>query len=287
MASAIELFDKLVRQNPYLPKLPRLRSALRSPYHRLIGVAKNGMAMTVGKAFAIRVPAKYVSREMETYEIESCVAMRDWLLAHPGGYFVDIGCAFGYMSAGALFTDPTASIIAIDSDIKNIAIAKRLCSLAPSADQRLKFIRALISSDDNATMTMDSLGKDTNDAIKEVAATTEDTNWTNENVINLDSTSTEIPRVSLDSIFCAELTASGRPCLIKCDVEGGEMIVLRGLAKIMELTKPTMMISVHPDYLKYFGASVDEVEKFLSEHRYAYRILAIDHEQHWLCTPLG
>jgi FkbM family methyltransferase len=284
MVSSVELFDKLLRRNPYLPKLSWLRDLLRAPYHRIIS-RQDSMDMIVGKAFAIKVPPKYVAREMETYEVESCVAMHAWMRANPGGYFVDIGCAFGYMSAGALFTDFSAVVIAIDSDIKNMGVARRLCSLAPAVDQRLKLIRALIGSDNGASMTMSEILKDTAIALDDPGVTG-DPHWTSDHVINLDAKIPDIPRVSLDRILCDELVESAKPCLIKCDVEGGEMIVLNGMRQILDLARPTLMLSVHPPFLPNFGTSAEEIAIFLKLHRYHHKIIAVDHEEHWLCTPL-
>jgi FkbM family methyltransferase len=288
MAGSVELFDKALRQNPYLPKLPWLRNVLRTPYHWIIGRAKDGLPMTVGRVFSIRVPAKYVTREMEDYEVESCVAMNNWLKTNPGGYFVDIGCAFGFMSAGALFADSTVTVIAVDSDIKNIGVVRRLCSLAPKAGARLKLVRALIGSEDGAkSMTMSELLKDTSDALDDPSVTG-DPHWTPDHIINLDSdTAGGIPRVSLDRIFADELAASGKACLIKCDVEGGEFIVLKGLKNILDFARPTLMLSVHSQFLPKFGTSVEQIREFLGTCGYRFEVLAIDHEEHWLCTPVS
>jgi FkbM family methyltransferase len=283
MAGSVEIFDKLLRRNPYLPKLPWLRNALRTPYHWIIS-REDAMTMIVGKAFAIKVPPKYVSPEMENYEVESCVAMHKWLRANPGSYFVDIGCAFGFMSAGALFTDPSAVVIAIDSSIQNIGVAKRLCSLASGVDKRLELIRALIGSDDGMPITKSQILKDTAIAL-DGPEVTGDTHWTPDLVINLDAKTPDIPRVSLDRIFCDELVKSGKSCLIKCDVEGGEMIVVNGLQRILDLARPTLMLSVHPQFLPNFGSSVEEITRFLKGHNYSYTVIAVDHEEHWLCTP--
>src|SRR4051812_44541268 len=119
MASAIELFDKVFRQNPYIPKLPWLRNTLRKPYHWIIGYAGNdGLTLNVGRSFPIKVPPKYLAKEMVDYEVEACQTMRDWFAAHKGGYFIDIGCSFGFMTAGALFADPQCRVVAIDSEAK-------------------------------------------------------------------------------------------------------------------------------------------------------------------------
>jgi hypothetical protein len=91
-----QLFDTAVRNNPLLPRLPWLRNSLRKPYHRLLHLMSSSLPMTVGSAFHIDVPPRYVTKEMADYEVPSCLAIKQWVDQHPGCYFVDIGCAFGF-----------------------------------------------------------------------------------------------------------------------------------------------------------------------------------------------
>jgi hypothetical protein len=93
----------------------------------------------------------------------------------------------------------------------------------------------------------------------------------------------QLPRVSLDTFLLPMLRERPRPCLVKCDVEGAEQIVLAGAAELMRQCKPTLLISVHPPYLPRFGGSVDAIRQLLTDRGYAIEIIGIDHEEHWLC----
>ena len=56
--------------------------------------------------------------------------------------------------------------------------------------------------------------------------------------------------------------------LIKIDVEGFELHVLRGAAKTIERFRPKLFVEIDPAYLAEFGSSVDGVEEFLSSFDY-------------------
>jgi len=55
-----------------------------------------------------------------------------------------------------------------------------------------------------------------------------------------------VQTVTLDS-FCTE--AGVRPDLVKIDVEGAELMVLRGASKVLSESHPTIILAVHPYWL--------------------------------------
>lgn len=74
-----------------------------------------------------------------------------------------------------------------------------------------------------------------------------------------------VPTVSLDE-FCS---ASGaEPDLLKVDVEGAELKVLRGASRLLERHRPRIFLSLHPGLLRCAGENVEELRAALSAHRY-------------------
>jgi FkbM family methyltransferase len=71
--------------------------------------------------------------------------------------------------------------------------------------------------------------------------------------------------VSLDEFFGDAGTV---PDLIKIDVEGAELEVLRGAREIIAQHHPAVFVEVHPKLLGDFGSSVDQVYSFLRKHGY-------------------
>jgi FkbM family methyltransferase len=64
-----------------------------------------------------------------------------------------------------------------------------------------------------------------------------------------------------------------QPALIKIDVQGAEMLVLKGAANILSLVGPALFVELHEEGLQKFGASVSAILCYLFEYGY---------EAHWL-----
>ena len=74
-----------------------------------------------------------------------------------------------------------------------------------------------------------------------------------------------VETISLDEFFAGQATW---PDLIKIDVEGAELDVLRGARQIIAQHHPVMFVEVHPRLLGKFGASAEQVYAFLRAHGY-------------------
>lgn len=79
-----------------------------------------------------------------------------------------------------------------------------------------------------------------------------------------------VKSISLDD-FCG--TAGARPQVMKIDVEGAEMQVLKGMSRILKDVRPILFLEVHPYTLPTFHTSVGEVLALLVKN--GYRIFEI------------
>jgi FkbM family methyltransferase len=81
----------------------------------------------------------------------------------------------------------------------------------------------------------------------------------------------EAEAIVLDE-FCSSHSI-GKVDLVKIDVEGSEMLVLGGMNKILENSKPFLMIEVLNETLGKFGFSIVDIYRFLDQKGYRpYRI---------------
>jgi FkbM family methyltransferase len=80
----------------------------------------------------------------------------------------------------------------------------------------------------------------------------------------------EVESLTLDR-FCRDRRI--RPDLIKIDVEGAELRVLRGAREILKTLQPSVLCEVHPDEMKNCGTSVPELNEFLSQVGYTSTLL--------------
>jgi FkbM family methyltransferase len=183
-----------------------------------------------------------------------------------------------------LFNHPRNQVLAIDSDLPSLAITRYVCSFAPEVNRRLKIFRALIGAESTDGLSNAELLEKTSELLDDPQLTP-DAKKTN--YVNLDSNYSEkdLPRKSLDDLVGGLLADCGKPCMVKCDVEGAEMAVLQGMARLVSEFKPTLLLSVHPSFLPKFGSSVEEISEFMRGAGYTIDVIAVDHEEHWLCRP--
>lgn len=104
--------------------------------------------------------------------------------------------------------------------------------------------------------------------------------------VHLYSASAQIPRFRLDDLVL-DIVGS-RPCLIKCDVEGAELFVLRGARRLLSEAQPDLLLSIHcADHSRHllaqYGHTAGDVRSFLESLGYHIQLLASDHEEHWWC----
>lgn len=77
----------------------------------------------------------------------------------------------------------------------------------------------------------------------------------------------EVPVRKLDSLW----EDQGRPIvdLLRMDVEGYELKILRGATEMIGACKPSMFLEVHRDHIKSYGGSVRDLFALLAEYDYS------------------
>ncbi|MBV9303385.1 MAG: FkbM family methyltransferase [Acidobacteriaceae bacterium] len=96
----------------------------------------------------------------------------------------------------------------------------------------------------------------------------------------------EVPSISLDTF---SLQTGLAPDLIKIDVEGAELLVLRGAARVLDRFRPILILGVHPFWLAKPQTTTD-IFDFLHQHGYTVsdeHVVNFDdtYLADYLCTP--
>lgn len=88
-----------------------------------------------------------------------------------------------------------------------------------------------------------------------------------------------VPELRLDDF----VERSGiTPAAITMDVEGAELLVLRGAEHTLRTHHPLVWVSIHPDLgERDYGIIPKHVHRFMAECGYSGEHLATDHEEHW------
>ena len=81
-----------------------------------------------------------------------------------------------------------------------------------------------------------------------------------------------VPAVTIDA-FCQERKI--QPDVIKIDVEGAELRVLRGAREVLTTYRPRVLCEVHPKQMENCGSSLAEFEAYLESVGYASQILDV------------
>lgn len=90
----------------------------------------------------------------------------------------------------------------------------------------------------------------------------------------------EVRQIRLDDFVAASRVV---PQAITIDVEGAELLVLKGAAETLAARHPLVWVSIHPDLMaKDYNTTPAELYEFMANFGYTGTHLATDHEQHWL-----
>jgi FkbM family methyltransferase len=270
-----------IRHFPGLEKVEGLWSALRGPYRKLLN-AGGGAEILIGGVAKVRMPAEYAGVNWEDYEPDTIRVFRDWVAAHPKGCVLDVGSSVGIFTLVALTTSPHCCVVAFDADLPSLAALRKLCRYVAAG--RLQVVRGFVAEKGRGIR-----GRDLADAAarteKLLAETAPKDNLESMTFTCLSHENTsDIPSYTLDEVF-GNTGASDGGSLLKCDVEGAELLVLRGSRNYLRKHKPNLLLSVHPPALPEYGHSKEDVRKFLEEAAYSLEVIAVDHEEHWWCVP--
>jgi len=275
-----EKVDDAIRHHKKLGDFPWLRNLLRRPYHVLMALNRSGYSLCLGGCVTVKVPPEFNSKLMEQYEREEFQELAQWCSKSNSGLFVDVGCSLGYISCAAMFSNMVIEVLAIDSDLNSLQTAGRVCWFA-SGRERLHRVQALVVSSSSRPVGWKEAEWHTEIALRQ-SGVTGDPNT--HRYINLDHPeSATIPRYALDDLLKDEIIA-GTSMLVKCDVEGAELEVLKGAHELMTKNRCLILLSVHPIKLTNMGHNQAMVEEWLEKCGYSYRQISADHELHWMCT---
>jgi FkbM family methyltransferase len=184
-----------------------------------------------------------------TYEIEFAAALANAVT--PGSVCLDIGGWHGFYS-GVMALAGASKVIVFEPLPANCAHIRRLIELNPHLS--IELIDAAVADREGAAefqiMPQETMGK------------------LAESPFQPEQRSSEQIRVRL--VALDELLAQGRipaPSTIKVDVEGGELLVLRGAAKLLREHKPALFMEIHSPEL------ARDCRKLLEELGYEIELL--------------
>lgn len=262
-----------------LNQAPRLKQAIKEVLYFLQDPLRRGVALELGGG-RVTVPARFARQPWTNYERAATRRAAGWFDLHPACTLVDVGSSIALYSLLALSRAPRSEAWAIDSERISLQSSRWLCQYVGPA--RLHVIHGYAGDQPTVNLSAAEVSSRTAAQLDADMVSSEPSHAA---YICLDSaTANGIPVHSLDRLFAT--AAANRPYLVKIDVEGAELLVLRGADAFVRRVRPQLLVSVHPPALRGFGLSPDDVASWLRGHSYRFEIDVEPHEEHWWCTPV-
>ncbi len=229
-------------------------------------------AATVGRGVrrviggeAIRFPARWCRYYPSDYEPTTF----DFLRKHcrPGDIVLDIGAHFGLFSVVmARRVAPTGRVFSFEPTALTRQVLTETVRL--NGYSHIVQIRTEAVTHSTGTMTFYETGDIVSNA-NSLART------------NRSQTTTTVPTVSIDNFVRAN-SISVR-CM-KIDVEGAELDALRGARQTLQLCRPAMHLSLHPNALQQTGGTLADIWAILENCRMAVVQKGETVDARWFCS---
>jgi FkbM family methyltransferase len=226
----------------------RIWAALWNPQPgQLVRARQNGRVWRLSPEVALRG----AEQEMDTVR---------WLgsIIEPGATVIDVGANVGQMTLEmAHLVGATGRVIAIEPGPGNLALLRRHVE-ANGFSSRVQIVAAACGGVHSGECELRIYGGEVG-AVGSGFQVSE--HGLNRNPIAANrQVAIRVPRVSLDGI-CGELNL--RPSVIKIDVEGSEIEVLRGASRVLRECRPRVRFGFHPFAFPDPKEAQDEIAEML------------------------
>jgi FkbM family methyltransferase len=176
----------------------------------------------------------------------------------PGDVFIDVGAHVGYFTLlASRRVGPTGTVLAVEpnpvaateleENVKRSRLSNVLVEHTACGDSQ-RVVQLYLHTDSNSSMASLSTANATG------------------------GPAVVVPCIPLDQLL--QERALTRANLVKIDVEGAELLVLRGMRETMRDLAPVIVLELEPQLLKGCSATVDQVLGLLAASDYS-------------CAPLG
>jgi FkbM family methyltransferase len=205
---------------------------------------RNGLALKLRPVALL--DRKLIQREDPNPILSNIILDTEWR----DSYFLDIGANIGYFSL--LAASKGATVIAFEPSRRELT---RLYSNIVYSNLFSISVFPVALSDSEATMMLDvsDAGNPGLNSLKSES--------------RADGTTVSVPVKKLSEVLSGRLFSQVR--LVKIDVEGHELRVLRGMESVMgDLKKARFVIEITPTYLQAWGHTARDIYAFFEQHNF-------------------
>jgi FkbM family methyltransferase len=256
-----------IRHAPGLRRCAALWSGLREPYRRiLVGLGgRRGVPMMVGGQ-TMRLSPDVLNKNWETVEVESYRVFAAEV--RPGDVIYDVGAHFGtYTLIGVARGGPQTRVVAYEPcDLTRQYLTRHLHWNGAESQVLIRPVCCGATSGSATFFHWPGVPEGINGLLPQDGLVP-----------------TTVPMTTIDREV-AELRLV--PAIIKIDVEGAELEVLKGAVRVLDEHRPRLLLSLHPPQLAQVGLDCEAVLTWLKGRDYRAEVIAEDQEVHVLARPI-
>lgn len=209
---------------------------------------------------SIRLTYGYGSRYSKIGRYEPDIAIPFADAVRPGATVFDIGAHIGILSLlAAERAGARGRVFAFEPSPDTLEVLRQHVALN-SDGAAIEVVPAVVS-DEKGSVTFFTYGES-----MAASLSRENVEVLNEQRLTAPATAVTVPAVTIDE-FAAEHGAV--PEVIKIDVEGAELRVLRGAERTLRDHSPVIFCEIHPNQMRNMGDSVEELRAFVESHGYS------------------
>ena len=267
MSSLIDLPRRLLYRSPIRTVIEKFgfRPYLSSAYWKVVltlsGNSVDRTVAGVNTTFYVSSPYEFTRFNDDTFKGEIDVMEHLLNEIKEDDVFYDIGANVGLHACFVANAIPEGDIIAFEPHPRSVAQLRENIDL--NGEDCSVFECALSDSEGNAVL---ELPTDLPGAVGNLT----------------DSPDKGTEQVEIDLVCGDNLISAGQvpaPTVLKIDVDGGEVNVLRGLSDALSREScRRVYCEVHPEALEQYGATEDELYTFFENHGFTIEKFDVDHE---------
>ena len=246
--------DRLRRLRDRSQTLKAIHAVLRVPYYgALCLLYPRGVKVELPHRHRVRLHPRFFGFRPSVYEVDLGAAL-DRRVA-PGMTVVDLGAHVGLHTLRlSRAVGKTGRVIAVEPSPANAALLRT--HLAWNACQNVNVIEAAVG-----------------EQVGEIEFgfrpdATDPAGFANSIAYDIGGDKTRVKVTTIDEI-CRDFT----PSVIKVDIEGAELLAVRGARELLSRSSPILLIAVHPDAMLALGTAPSQLVEVLRGFGYVGRRL--------------
>jgi FkbM family methyltransferase len=245
LAPIVALVHLLRDTRERVPYLNVAQGLLREPWYRMLEVLfSQGVSARLAGGENVRLHPRLLGLRPEAYEETLTVFLINHL--KPGLTVIDVGAHVGLHTL--MFSQrigPTGHVLAIEPSPANARLLRS--HIAWNDCRNVEVIEAIVGD------------READVSFSFRADPTDPGGFANSLAYNIGGKTDTVPMTTID-VICA-----GRhPHLIKIDVEGAELLALRGACETLSRCAPMLIVAIHPEPMRMLGTSPTELVAFLA-----------------------